>query len=92
MSMTLRGSEYGGLDSSPNSFSTPIAFGPILPAMLFTCHEARAQVRAKHAHLIFVWTHEMLVLRGKNAVLGEPDKIQFRIKSPLLRGLIRAIP
>ena len=53
MSMIPRGSEHGGLDSSPDSLSILIAFGPILPAMLLIYHKARAQVRAKHAHLIF---------------------------------------
>ena len=52
--MVPHGSERGGLDSSPNSFSILIAFGPILPATLLRCHQARAQVCAKHVHLIFV--------------------------------------
>jgi hypothetical protein len=52
--MPPHGSENGGLDSSLNSFSILIAFGPILPAMLLRCHHARAQARANHAHLVFV--------------------------------------
>ena len=35
--------ENGGRDFSPNSFSILTAFGPILPAMLITCHQARAK-------------------------------------------------
>ena len=54
--MTPHSPEHGALDSLPDFFSilTLIAFGPILPATLITCHHARAQLRAKHAHLVFV--------------------------------------
>ena len=90
--MTLRGSENGGRDSYPNSFSILIVFGPISPAVLLRCHHARAQVRANHVPLIFVWTHEILALGGKNAVLGERRGVPTRIKSTLLRGSIPEMP
>ena len=54
MSMTLSALKMAGVIPRQVSFSTLIAFGPILPAMLITCHQARAQARAKHVHLIFV--------------------------------------
>jgi len=70
MSMTLRGSEDGGLESSLNSFSILIDFGPILPAILITCHHARA----KRAPVMHIWTlfelTKYVLLVGKTLFCG----------------------